>query len=200
MLGRFFLRPRPVAALGLGIQGVVLPGSGVIQRFEMRKHDYVRQDFVDFSFNLFQEFMAAFDRPVARDQHMHGYEFPCSCVTRAERMKLQPFFFVSTQNVCISVRSECGRAVSIRPETERLTIPSPVQTMFAPTARATTGSRGCRPLIATAPTPTSTPAELHTSVVARPRCAPPAEPAQQKPTQRPSGRCHRIECSSYGSL
>src|SRR4029077_13032653 len=27
--------------------------------------------------------------------------------------------------------------------------------------------------------------------------APPAEPAQQKPTPRQSGRCRRIECSSY---
>src|SRR6202035_324459 len=32
--------------------------------------------------------------------------------------------------------------------------------------------------------------------VARP-VAPPAEPAQQKPTPRQSGRCRRIECSSY---
>src|SRR5271166_1354206 len=28
--------------------------------------------------------------------------------------------------------------------------------------------------------------------------APPAEPAQQKPTPHPSDRCRRIECSSYG--
>jgi hypothetical protein len=27
--------------------------------------------------------------------------------------------------------------------------------------------------------------------------APPAEPAQQNPTPRPSDRCRRIECSSY---
>src|SRR5208337_1062917 len=33
--------------------------------------------------------------------------------------------------------------------------------------------------------------------VARP-VAPPAEPAQQKPTRRRSGPCRRIECSSYG--
>src|SRR5258708_35978407 len=33
--------------------------------------------------------------------------------------------------------------------------------------------------------------------VARP-VAPPAELAQQKPTLRRSGRCRRIECSSYG--
>src|ERR1700747_2812790 len=30
--------------------------------------------------------------------------------------------------------------------------------------------------------------------------APPAEPGQRMPTPRRSGRCRRIECSSYGSL
>src|SRR5271157_208673 len=54
----------------------------------------------------------------------------------------------------------------------------------------------------TAPYPVSKAASLPdfqngNDTVARP-VAPPAEPAQQKPTPRRSGRCRRIECSSYG--
>ena len=61
--------------------------------------------------------------------------------------------------------------MSIRPAEAPLISFHPVTRMFTPTANATRGSSRSQPVSATSSTPTTTPAEVHTSVI---RCLPSA--------------------------
>ena len=61
--------------------------------------------------------------------------------------------------------SSTGNAVSISPSTDLRTMRTPDQTILPATMNATIGSSRSQPVSATAPTPTSTPADVHTSVI-----------------------------------
>src|SRR5947209_1243333 len=75
---------------------------------------------------------------------------------------------ITPRNCCCS---SSGQARSISPSNERRISPNPVRRMFAPTAKAITGSTHSRPLKEPIPSPTTTPTDVHTSVM---RCWPSA--------------------------
>jgi len=123
-----------------------LPRRRVIQRFEMGEHRCIRQHAANIGFNLVEQFVTRpLHGPMARNEHVRGYEISArrpgvsagrEIVCRIARRFAEP--------ARTSGHVRGGSATSIKPPTERRTICTPVQTILAATANATTGSSQCQ--------------------------------------------------------
>lgn len=81
--------PFPAGSTVDPVQGLVLPGGGVADRFEVREDRGAGNGGVDFALHLFEEVMAPLHGPVAGHEHVEGYErsaagtkngrIPCRC-------------------------------------------------------------------------------------------------------------------------
>ena len=147
------------------MQVLVVQRGRVAERLEVREDGHRRQRAADVRLDALEQVVPLLHRPVRRHQHVQRDEAPRAGLARAQRVVLDAVARRSDRAPAAAARSRsAGSAASIRPGTESRTMRPPVQTMLAATTSATIGSSRCQPVTATAPTPTSTPAEVQTSV------------------------------------
>jgi len=146
------------------MQLLVVQRGRVAQWLEMREYGHRRQRTADVGLDALEQLVPLLHRPFRRHQHVQGHEPQRARLARPERVILDAVDGVAVEQLPQQRNLVAGKAASIRPATEFSTIRPPAMTMFAATASATIGSSRCQPVSATAPTPTSTPAEVQTSV------------------------------------
>ena len=122
--------------------------------------------------HLLDQVVPALDRPVTRHEHMHGDEEQVAGLARTQSVEADLLAGHRIQHRAEpDLRGLARRLVHEPVDRGPQQLPARVTTMLSPTMTATTGSRRCQPVSATSSSPTTTPTEVHTSVI---RCLPSA--------------------------